>query len=453
MKPSRSERSLNGRMWRLAFAACAVLAGFAGPALALQPSPPAADATNGIWASFPKVDAAQPFLDYSKAWPARVGDGTNRGICIDIPGPTLRPSGAAVWMTPNALPAENNPDAKALFEKFRLPLDSMVCLEGERAFVVSVPKLPDGPLPPRRYVNPAAMTFRFVSARETTRDGSKVYALDHTVFTYFEPRDAAKPKALVLLLPGLLATPEGTLSGLTQALLARGYAVLRMVAQPARFVEHVTITVDPADPSASTGEINELFSQRLAECAYAAKGALDHLFEKRPELGSVPLAAIGFSGGAISLPTIVALEPARYKAAVLVGGGAHFWQMQEFSNYSSMIGALDITWTAPATDAAKQAIRDAYCKGVPLDPLHTAAALHGKPMLVIQGDIDLAVPSPLGDCLWERLGKPERWLEHAGHEDIFIHLPAKFGKIAAWLDGALGVSAAAPAKEGVAGTP
>ncbi|MFA6044051.1 MAG: alpha/beta hydrolase [Phycisphaerales bacterium] len=433
--------------------AATALAAIAPVSLALQPAPTlTSDATNGIWANFPKLDAAQPFLDYSKAWPARVGEGSDRGICIDILGPTLRPSGAAVWATPDAAPAANDPDAKALFEKFHLPLDSKIALEGERAFVVSVPKLPDGPLPPRRYTNPAAMTFRFVSARETTRDGAKVYALDHTVFTYFEPR-SGKPKALVLLLPGLLATPEGTLSGLTDALRARGYAVLRMVAQPARFVEHVTIVADPAKPDASTGEINELFSQRLAECAYAAKGGLDHLAKAHPELGTLPLAAIGFSGGAISLPTIAALEPDRYKAAVMVGGGAHLWQMQEFSNYSSMIGALDITWTAPATDAAKQAIRDAYSKGVPLDPLHTAAALRGKPMLIIQGDVDLAVPSPLGDCLWERLGKPERWLEHAGHEDVFIHLPAKFAKIADWLDGALGIRDASPAKEGVTSTP
>lgn len=449
MKLARGARATG---W-LVIAAFVAIAGPVAPSRAIQPVPPAADPANGTWANFPKVDASRPFLDFSKAWPARVSEGSDRGICIDIPGPTLRPSGAAAWFTPDAVLAANNPDAKALFERFHIPLDSKICLEGEHSFVVSVPKLPAGPLPPRRLTNQAAMTFRFVSARETTRDGEKVYALDHTVFTYFKPRVLGKPKGLVLLLPGLLATPEGTLAGLTNTLSGRGYAVLRMVAQPARFVEHVTIAVDPAAPEASAGAINELFSQRLAECAYAAKGGLDHLTRADPDLATIPLVAIGFSGGAISLPTIAAFEPGRYAAAVMVGGGAHFWQMQEFSNYASMIGALELDWTAPATNTAKEALREAYANGVLLDPLHTAAALHGKPMLVIQGDLDLAVPSPLGDCLWERLGKPERWLEHGGHEDMFIHLPAKFNKIADWLDRALGIPAVAPAPQAGGGIP
>ncbi|MBI1190332.1 MAG: hypothetical protein GC200_06590 [Tepidisphaera sp.] len=417
----------------------------ASPLFAFQGTlaPPSA-APEGAWDRFPKVDAAQPFLDYAKAWPARVGDAGARGICIDIPGPTFRPRAITIFFDPEAVPAADNPDAKALFTRFGLPLDSKIVLEGARAFVESAAPVPDGPRPPRRLVNPAAATFKFVSAREIKRDDHTVYAIDHTLFTYFEPAGEAAqhPKGLVLLLPGLLATPEGTLWGLTRTLQSRGYGVLRMVAQPARFLEHTSVTVDPASPERAEREINELFTQRLAECAYASKGALDHLIELHPELKALPLAAIGFSGGAITLPTIVALEPERYRAAVMVGGGAHFWQMQEFSNYSSMIDALEVNWTIPPTEESKQAIRDAYAKGVPLDALHTSKALHGKPMLVIQGDADQAVPSPLGDVLWERLGKPERWLEHCGHEDLFISLPLKFEAIAQWLDKALGADAA-----------
>lgn len=420
-------------------------------------APPSA-APQGAWDSFPRVDPGQPFLDYSNAWPERVGDGQTRGICLDLPGPTTRPRGSPQWFTPDPVPASDNPDAKSLFQKFGLPLDLKIVLESERAFVMTVQAFPPGALPPKRLVNPADLTFNFVSARKTTREGEEVYLLDHTMFTYFAPpgEAATQPRGLVLLLPGLLATPEGTLSGLTRTLQARGYAVLRMVSQPARFVEHASITVDPAAMEPGTREINELFTQRLAECAFAAKGGLDHLVEAYPQLKALPLAAIGFSGGAISLPTIAALEPGRYRAAVFVGGGAHFWQMQEFSNYSSMINALEVKWASPATDAARQAIRDAYAQGVPLDPLHTAKALHGKPMLVIQADADQAVPSPLGDVLWERLGKPERWLEHCGHEDLFISLPAKFGAIADWLDRALAGEQApdpAPAPHGSQASP
>lgn len=430
-------------VWSTRLRACTILLCVACglPAWAQAPQPDAIQADN-IWASFPKVEAAQPFLDFSDAWPARVGEGDVRGICIDIPGPTFRPSGGRTWINPDPLPAREVPDAATLFERFQVPLDARVRLEGDRAFIVGVRKVPEGPPPPRRVANLAELTFTFVSARKSAQAAQPLYLLDHTVFTYFGPTQGAKPdpktpRAVILLMPGLLATPEGTLMGLTDQFRARGYGVLRMVAQPARFVEHATINVDPANPEASTGAINELFTQRLAECAFAAQAAWQHLEAARPELKPLPHAIVGFSAGAITLPTVAALEPGRYNAAVLVGGGAHFWQMQELSNYRSMIDALDLSWTSPPTPGALQTLRDAYARGVPLDPLHTAKALQGTPALVIQADADLAVPSPLGDCLWERLGKPERWLEPGGHEDLFIHLPSKFKRIADWLDAAL----------------
>ena len=86
-----------------------------------------------------------------------------------------------------------------------------------------------------------------------------------------------------------------------------------------------------------------------------------------------------------------------------------------------------------------------YLKNAPLDSYHTAAALKGKPVLLIQGTTDLAVPSPLGDLLWERLGKPERWLQDGqGHEVLFMLLPQEFDKMMDWLDRATGLPPGAP---------
>jgi len=48
-------------------------------------------------------------------------------------------------------------------------------------------------------------------------------------------------------------------------------------------------------------------------------------------------------------------------------------------------------------------------------------------VLVVQAILDEAVPSPLGDVLWERLGKPRRLLLEAGHETLFMQLTQHFG--------------------------
>ncbi len=137
----------------------------------------------------------------------------------------------------------------------------------------------------------------------------------------------------------------------------------------------------------------------------------------------------------MTLPTVVAREPDRYSAAVIVGGGADFWLMNERSNYKGMIDAVRVKWDGePPTDQVRARFDELYLQHAPLDSYHTAAVLKGKKVLLIQGTKDLAVPSPLGDLLWERMGKPERWLEEGlGHELLFMALPQKFGKMMEWL--------------------
>jgi hypothetical protein len=54
-------------------------------------------------------------------------------------------------------------------------------------------------------------------------------------------------------------------------------------------------------------------------------------------------------------------------------------------------------------------------------------------MLMIHGDHDGAVPSAQGDLLWEQLGKPERWVQTAGHEEVFFKLTSELDGIMAWI--------------------
>jgi fermentation-respiration switch protein FrsA (DUF1100 family) len=136
----------------------------------------------------------------------------------------------------------------------------------------------------------------------------------------------------------------------------------------------------------------------------------------------------------MTLPTVVAREEGRYSASILIGGGADFWLMNEKSNYRGLIDAVHEKWDSEPSEADRARLDELYLKNAPLDSYHTAQVLKGKKVLLIQGTADLAVPSPLGDLLWERLGKPERWVvDGAGHEVLFMTLPQKFEKMMEWL--------------------
>jgi fermentation-respiration switch protein FrsA (DUF1100 family) len=140
------------------------------------------------------------------------------------------------------------------------------------------------------------------------------------------------------------------------------------------------------------------------------------------------------SGGAMILPTVVAREPDRYAAAVMIAGGANIMAILEDSNYKHMINAAEIRWNPePPEGEAREKFDQLYLRHAHLDSYHTAERLRGKSMLMLHGTHDLAVPARLGDLLWERLGQPERWVEEAGHEDLFMRLPQKAGDIIEWL--------------------
>lgn len=86
-----------------------------------------------------------------------------------------------------------------------------------------------------------------------------------------------------------------------------------------------------------------------------------------------------------------------------------------------------------------------------MDPYHTAAAIPADRVLVIQASSDRIVPTPTGDRLWERLGRPERWTFQGGHTLLFWRLDGYATDIAAWIDAKVqawpGVSQAATASE------
>lgn len=392
--------------------------------------------------AIPVPDASQPFADFSNAWPKRLPLGKDGKLTLAIEEPRKPWAFERVFFAISPKEADRHVASATLAAanlSFK-PDDptASLALEDSGSFVT-------------RYDDPMWRPGRgrsigaehFLVATLTLAHGELAPALERTSFVLYEPKAKpaqaeAHPRGIALLMPGVFGTPEGTLEATVRSLREHGWHVLRMLAQPSRFTQGVTFRVDPDANDealdAKGAEIAAVMGDRAAECAYAVQGAFEQILAEHAELSGLPRVAIGFSGGAISLPVVVAREPDKYAATVLVGGGAHYWLINAHSTYADMIAAITIEWTTPPTLEQRRRVADAYLRHAPLDSFHTAKALQGKPTLMIQANADSAVAAVLGDVLWERAGKPDRWIHPGEHLPLFISLLKDLPAINDWLD-------------------
>jgi hypothetical protein len=375
------------------------------------------------------------------AWPERVPPGGlsgGKGLVRPVEAPVGLWSNIVSASLRGAELTEAQADARALVG------GRAVMLEGGGSFVFMAAEAapPGGPPRAKPSARGAAEAFKFVSAERLPqpKDGDAgadlirdACRLQRTWFAFYQPKEG-NLRGVALVMPGLFNTPEPVIDHVVAQLGGRGWGVLRMMAQPSRFTEVASFDLDPDHLDASAARVAGSMEDRVAECAYSAQAAFDHLLAQHPGLAALPRIAVGMSGGAMTLPSVVAREPEKYAGAVLIAGGADLYAITSESNYRAMIGTLTYTWTRPPTDAEKDQFDRLYLEHAPLDSYHTAAALRGKPVLMIHGTHDGAVPARLGDLLWERLGRPERWSEEAGHEEVFMRLPQKSGRLLDWLD-------------------
>ncbi|TVQ62645.1 MAG: hypothetical protein EA378_04770 [Phycisphaerales bacterium] len=288
-------------------------------------------------------------------------------------------------------------------------------------------------------------SFVFISGAPdiSRRSGERFIRIERTWYQLVEP-STPEPRGVVLLIPGMFGTPEPVVERLVRALSGRGYAVVRFLAHSARFTEKVTIDLDPSDLPAAADRIARTFGERAAENAYAASAAVRDALERRSAWRDKPVAAVGFSGGAMVLPTVLAYDPELYDAAVYVAGGAHYWRIAQESNYRQWIDSVRWRWVGPGTrdavnnappaEGLKEELDRLYLERAPLDAARTGEAVRGIRSLMIHASNDQAVPAELGDLLWERLGRPERRVLPVGHELLFITLPTQFLGIIDWLE-------------------
>jgi fermentation-respiration switch protein FrsA (DUF1100 family) len=302
-----------------------------------------------------------------------------------------------------------------------------------------VVRMPEGELSKTaRIAGKPAAAFEVLTAEARGEGEDAGYQLQRTWFALYEPRGEAVG-ATVVLLPGMFGTPEPVVDALVGKLRGRGWHVLRVLTHSSRFTEKRSYELDPGAPAALAGEIAAEFGGRTAENALAVEAVCAHIAGAMPETPIGARIGLGMSGGGMALPTVMAREHDAYRGAVYIGAGCDFAAIAMESNYADWIDAVRVSWAGEPGEAAREAFAEAYRGAAPLDGYHTALAVADIPTLMVHGEHDQAVPARLGDLLWERLGRPERWSVQATHETLFLaYLPGKFDDLLDWMRARVG---------------
>lgn len=410
---------------------CLALALGAVSSLAQPPTPSVPGNANGGPAAILLPDLDTPYLPV-ECWPERWAPaGSPPGVLRSVDLPTGRLGVVRLDDPPRRIdlesPTDSASDVHALLARWpERPNPPRFFGEGPGAAVVV-----DWAFRQGRAARPSAV-YRFVTGQ--AGDDGAIH-LQRTWFTIHEPTGEAR--GMVVLLPGLLGTPEGLLDAFTSALIQRDWLVVRMVCQPSRFTQTATIPIpDTETPQDAGPRLARLLTDGLAESAYAVEAVVAEQERRRPALSSRPRVAIGMSGGALILPAVVARNAERYHAAILIAGGADLFTILDRSNYTRMIDGGRLEWSSPPTSQRRREFADAYLAHAPLDPFHAAGALRGKKILIYHASLDQAVPAVTGDLLWERLDRPERRVFPVGHELLFVGLAMEVPAVMDWLQAA-----------------
>ncbi len=163
--------------------------------------------------------------------------------------------------------------------------------------------------------------------------------------------------------------------------------------------------------------IAAIIDDELADWPYSLEAVLAYLGRHRPDLPQQPAGIMGFSVGALGLPAVVRRMPEHFGAAVIVAGGADLLRISATSHKRNP-GIVLRKDGGPLPAALWAALDRAYLRHAALDPYNAAAALHGKPTLVVCGRFDQVVPAATGDLLYGRLGRPERLVYPVGHRQL-----------------------------------
>ncbi|MFI4916831.1 MAG: alpha/beta hydrolase family protein [Phycisphaerales bacterium JB060] len=301
--------------------------------------------------------------------------------------------------------------------------------EGYNALVFEIP-----PAFEQAQAEGGARTLLFVSLREDS------YEIERTWMAY-EPATTQEVRGVAVIVPGTFGYPPELYEKWSDDLRKRGWSVLRLLSQPSRFTEQILIDVEAGEGAKEGKKFAEHADDRTAECAFAVEAGIKHMTQLDGRLEGKPRAILGFSGGAILAPAVVARNPGAYETAVLVAGGANAASISIDSTFMKrFIKSVFFTFKGEDKAGDRAAFERAYLEHATLDGYHTTARFDGETrVLVVDGSFDKAVPFAASTLMVDRLEAsgitPIRRTYPTNHVMLFMSLGEMIGQVNEWIDG------------------
>ncbi len=273
----------------------------------------------------------------------------------------------------------------------------------------------------------------------------------HQAFTLLLP-DHGEPVGLVIHAFSL-SSGRNELA-VTDELRRRGWAILRTTQlsfqsgnTPKRERTPQVESAPKPPPEVQIQSLTRALESLLADYAYAEEAAVMFALDRRPVLRGKPIAVVGFSMGAILAPTVAARLGDQVAGVALIGGGADLLGIVTESPVIWWLGGISSLRSKLGSTRFAEIDRE-YRESVVLDPYTTVVGLRNTPVLMVHAAWDSIVPAKYGDLLWERAGRPERWIFSGGHIPLFWNIDRYSLQIADWMDGAVAASRTADVRLG-----
>ncbi len=251
-------------------------------------------------------------------------------------------------------------------------------------------------------------------------DGGMVYRASWNV-------SKKQQRGLAMILCGLGGMQHSSRT-LGEELLRDGWAVVYVftVLNVPEYSMRVTLDGEP------TESVIEIFNEKYCQVIAATKAIRTRMEKQLPSLRCAPLALIGISAGALNTPAVFHELQDDVDAIVLVAGGANMFDIVQDGVFTS--------WKFTNSDGNKfskkdlQAMNSEYLNTPSRDPYFLAPHLPHDKTLIIHAKWDEVVPSENGDLLYERAGKPERWVYPSGHLGLFATFGWHAPEIVNWIN-------------------
>lgn len=274
----------------------------------------------------------------------------------------------------------------------------------------------------------------FVSLRKDS------YEIERTWMAY-EPAKTEEVRGVAVIVPGTFGYPPELYEKWSDDLRDRGWSVLRLLSQPSRFTEQIMIDIEAGEGAKEGATFAEHADDRTAECAFAVEAGIRHMTQLDDRLEGKPRAILGFSGGAILAPAVVARNPGAYETVVLVAGGANAASISIDSTFmKQFIRSVFFTFEGEDGAGDRAAFEAAYLEHATLDGYHAAPQFDDDTrVLVVDGSFDKAVPFASSGLMVERLEAggitPVRRTYPTNHVMLFLSLSEMVGQVNEWVDG------------------